>query len=103
MQPDWLPGQRQQRLVTLITAVMSRLLFGLSGGLPTGLLSGLFYGLLYGLFYGLLYGLFYGLSGGLKDGLTVGEIRSQSFPNEGTRRSVRNALISGLSFALLGG
>ena len=29
MQPDWLPGQRQQRLVTFITSVMSGLLFGL--------------------------------------------------------------------------
>jgi hypothetical protein len=41
------------------------------------------------------------LIGGLKDGFTIGEIGSQSFPNEGIRRSVRNALVSGLLFGLL--
>jgi DNA polymerase III delta prime subunit len=172
MQPDWLPGQRQQRLVTFITSVMSGLLGGLSGGLfgglsggllgglsgglfgglsggllgglsgglsvgiksplvgglsgglsigllgglsgglSIGLLGGLLGGLLFGLSVGLSdrlsvglsvglsYGLLFGLSGGLKDGFTVGEIRTQSFPNEGIRRSVLNALISGLLFGL---
>jgi eukaryotic-like serine/threonine-protein kinase len=33
----------------------------------------------------------------------VGEIGTQSFPNEGLRRSVRNASISGLAFGLGGG
>ena len=36
MQPDWLPVQRQQRLVTFITSVMSGLLFGLLGGASSG-------------------------------------------------------------------
>src|SRR5262249_16701397 len=34
LQPDWVPGQRQRRLVTFITSVMSGLLFGLPFGLP---------------------------------------------------------------------
>ena len=41
MQPDWLPGQSQQRLVTFITSVMSGLLVGLVSGLGVGLSFGL--------------------------------------------------------------
>jgi hypothetical protein len=105
-----------------ITNLFKRLLFGLSYGLLGGLLFGLSVGLLNwllfglsggllgwlrdGLLGGLSGGLLFGLSGGLKDGFTIGEIGIQSFPNEGIRRSVRNALISGLlgglSVGLLG-
>jgi hypothetical protein len=87
MQADWLPGQRQQRLVTLLTVII----------------SGLLCGLLYGLVCGLVSGLVFGLLGGLRDGLIVGEIETQSYPNEGIKRSLRNALIIGLVFGLVGG
>jgi Staphylococcal nuclease homologue len=41
------------------------------------------------------------LSSGLIDGFIVGEIKTQSFPNEGIRRSLRNAAISGLGGGLV--
>jgi len=76
-------------------------LVGLFGGLrarPLGeLLDALRGGLLYGLFFGLLFGLL----GGLKDGLTIGEIRTQSLPNEGIRRSLLNALINWIIVVLI--
>jgi hypothetical protein len=193
MQPNWLPGQRQQRLVTFLTSVMRGLMYGLSGGLLIGLREGLgkedlfvglgcglffgllgglggekfflaeFYGLLYGerqplekrqwswsvlrhawlnklpnkrqlyqglflgllgelllalryglpvgllsgLLLGLVYGLAYGLPVVLLGGLSVGEIGTKSFPNEGIKRSLRNALTIGLvcwlSLGLSGG
>ena len=139
MQPDWVSGQKQQRLVTFLMSVMSGLAFGLAfglfgglrdglvgglhdglvfgllgglsvgirsplvGGLVGGLAFGLFGGLRDGLVGGLAFGLLGGLVGGLKDGFTVGEIGTQSFPNEGIRRSVRNASISGLLGGLVFG
>jgi hypothetical protein len=63
MQPDWLPGQRQQRLVTFTMSVISGLIFGLS--------FGLIFGLIYGLGGLLLYGLIYGLGGVLSVGTHV--------------------------------
>src|SRR5262249_38836922 len=68
MQPDWLPRQRQQRLVTLLTVVMC----GLLGGLVNGLVFGLYEGLVNGLAEGLPNGLAVGLVFGLLSGLSVG-------------------------------
>ncbi len=82
---------------------LSKLFNRLVGGLLIGLVGGLLIGLRAGLYFGLFGGLYFGLLGGLNDGVTVGEIRTQSFPNEGIRRSVRSALISGLLFGWLGG
>jgi hypothetical protein len=99
----------------LIFGPIGRLIFGgsdrpffkLSGGLIFGLIEGLIDGLIFGLIFGLIgglsFGLFFGLIGGLSDGFTIGEIGAQSFPNEGIRRSARNALITGLIFGLIGG
>jgi hypothetical protein len=50
---------------------------------------------------GLIWGLFVGLLGVLLTGVTVGAIGTISSPNEGIKRSVRNALISGLGSGLL--
>ena len=60
IQPDWLPGRRYQRRVTVLTAVLS----GLSGGLVCGLAVGLLAGLGGGLSSGLRGGLLFGLIGG---------------------------------------
>jgi serine/threonine protein kinase len=65
IQPDWLPGRRQQRLVTLLTSVMN----GLFGGLVFGLVFGLLGWLGGGLRGGLVLGLVFGLGGGLYFGL----------------------------------
>ena len=88
MQPDWLPGQRQQRLVTFATSILGGLLYGLLAGLQSGLQLGLQLGLLYGLLGGLGIGLFAGPIGGLSVGI----------------RSPFNAgLIGGLLYGLLVG
>src|SRR5262249_22733892 len=73
MQPEWLPGQRQQRLVTCITSVIT----GLGCGLLSGLGGGLRSGRLGGLIFGLIGGVLGGLSGGVKDpsmGMRVGRL-----------------------------
>jgi hypothetical protein len=46
-------------------------------------------------------GMVVGLGGGLLDGFTTGEIKTRSVPNEGMKRSLKNALISGMGGALL--
>jgi TIR domain/NACHT domain len=93
----------------------TRLVLGLFGGLVGGLVwglvgmlgVGLYGGLGVGLFGGLLSGLTYGLAGGLFNevlgGLVVGEIETKALPNEGIRRSARNALVVGLIGGLIGG
>jgi GTPase SAR1 family protein len=81
---------------------------GLGGGLVWGLISGLVAALDVGLGWGLGGGLFIGvcvwglwaLVDELPDWFTVGEIGTQLFPNEGIRRSARNASISGLAWGL---
>jgi hypothetical protein len=78
-------------------------LFGLLNGLLDGLRSGLLGGLRSGLLGGLIATTVIGLGVGLGGGLTIGEIEIQSFPNEGIKRSLRNALISGLVVGLLFG
>jgi DNA polymerase III delta prime subunit len=85
MQPAWLPVQRQQRLVTFLTSIMSGLLFGLSGGLSDGLLGGLRSGLSDGLSAGLASVWFNGLVGALSVSL---------------RRPLVGGLSSGLFFGL---
>jgi hypothetical protein len=80
----------------LLLGLLGGLLFGLLGGLSDEQLNGLNDGLRIGAFVGLLSWPIIGLLGWLKDGFTVREIRAQSFPNEVIRRSVLNALVSGL-------
>jgi eukaryotic-like serine/threonine-protein kinase len=110
IQPDWLPVQRQQRLVTFVTSVMSGLLFGLLGGLPSpgklsvavqeqadSVLSGsepgrLLYMLLMGLFGGLSVGIRNPLVGVLLGGLLFGLLYGLS-----------GGLLFGLLHGLLGG
>ena len=100
---------RYKWMSNLFTRLLGGLFFGLLVGLfgalrarPLGeLLSELLDGLRGGLRNGLFFGLRGGLRGGLKDGLTIGEIRTQALPNEGIRRSVRNASISGLMVVLI--
>jgi GTPase SAR1 family protein len=88
MQPDWLQGQRQQRLVTLATSIMGGLVYGLLGGL----VGGLVFGLLYGPLTGLLGGLLVGLLGGPIGGVSVG-----------IRRPFIGGLVGGLVYGLLSG
>jgi GTPase SAR1 family protein len=67
MQPDWVPGRRQQQLITFITSVMS----GLMSWLVSGLVSALIGSVESGLFFGLLLGLIFGLSVGISKPLRV--------------------------------
>jgi predicted ATPase len=55
-----------------------------------------------GLVFGLSGGLSVGLVGWLPSGLVKGEIVTRTFPNEGIRRSARNALLGGLFAGLVG-
>jgi serine/threonine protein kinase len=79
IQPHWLPGQRHQQLVTILTSMMS----GLSGGL---------YGGLYGALY---FGLFGALSGGFGDG-------QAGWPFWALRGAVNGGRMGSLFGALLG-
>ena len=87
------------------------LLFGLLFGMGLGLLFGmgfapvvaLIFGLPFGLVLGLLFGLAFGLVFGLGGGLTADQIETRIIPNEGIRRSLRNALISLLAVGLVFG
>jgi eukaryotic-like serine/threonine-protein kinase len=102
----------------LVGGQANRLGFGLVGGLANRLGSALFDGLgdrwgsalfvgvsfgLIGLVGGLLFGLVWMLLGVLCSGVVVGEVGVQSFPNDGIRRSLRNASIGGVLGGLLGG
>ncbi len=75
------------RLFTLIFAA-------LCGGVVGWLVGGLVFGLSSGLSVGLV--------GWLPSGLVKGEIVTRTFPNEGIRRSARNALLGGLFAGLVG-
>ena len=59
--------------------------------------------LILGLFLALMLGLALGLFGGLLGGLTYGQINAKAVPNEGIRRSARNALFVGLIGVFFGG
>jgi eukaryotic-like serine/threonine-protein kinase len=80
-------------------------------GLVAGLVVGLFWALAWRSVTGFIVGGVFGiamalcdvLTFGLNAGLTFGEINSSAVPNEGIRRSARNALFSALVFALIGG
>jgi hypothetical protein len=78
--------------------------FGLLNGLYNGLLSGLYNGLLGALIGGTVGGLSGGvlgaLIGGLFAGLSFTPIEQKANPNEGIRRSARNALFVGFMFGL---
>jgi hypothetical protein len=81
------------------------LFFGVIVGLTAGRLGGLFVGVVVGLVGGSSGGLVLGLVAGLVGGLSVDPIITRTIPNEGIRRSLRNALISflfvGLAVGLL--
>lgn len=81
----------------------------LSGGLYfVGPLLGLSLGLIFslwkdgGLFFGLIFGLFLSLFSTLGAGIKVSKIAEKSFPNQGIWASIKNALLFGLLFGLLG-
>jgi hypothetical protein len=59
-------------------------------------------GLSFGLLVGLIFGLVGGLSFGLLGGIDYIEVESRTIPNQGVRLSVRNMLIAGLFFWLVG-
>ena len=86
-------------------SLVGGLFVGLVVGLVGGLIFGLVFGLFVGLFVGLGGGLFVGLGGGLVIGLGGGfvgsEVTTRSTPNEGTRRSQRNAMLSVLVVVVL--
>jgi DNA polymerase III delta prime subunit len=83
------------------------------GIVALGCASGLFYGPVYGVRYGLVYGLIIGFVGAVASILT-GMLRSGwssqtleehqlLYPNEGTQRSLRNAVFAACLFGPLGG
>lgn len=118
MQPDWLPGRWQQRLVIWGAAILGGLVgvlfFGLVGRLVGELVVGLVFGLVFGLVGGLVVGLGKGaiepaetlhgswpaahsaLVGWLVGGLNAGEMPRQDAANAGMRHSAHIALISAL-------
>ena len=72
--------------------------------LGVGLIGGLGVGLVFGLGGGFDVGLGVGLGGGLVliilGGLSLGELETKTVPNQGMRRSARNALVFGLGVGL---
>ncbi len=105
MQPDWLSGRRQQRLVTFITSVMNGLffglLFGLFGGISGGLVCGLFGGLSVGIRNPFIGGLLYGLFFGPLIGMTIGSGYMDA--EAGVFNGVFGGVLGGLLFGLFGG
>jgi hypothetical protein len=79
------------------------LVFGLVVALVVGLVLGLIGGLVRGLVVGLVVLLLFGLTFGLLRGLTFGEIETRTLPNEGIRRSARNAFFVTMFGVLIGG
>ena len=94
---------------------IGRLAWGLVIGLGFGLLIGLFTSLVSGVSVGLSAGLIAALGIGLsiggpaallevvKQGLSGAEIDTKTFPNQGIRRSARNALLVGVATGVVGG
>jgi len=72
------------------------LLFGLVLGAGFGVVVGLVFGLGLGLSFGAILGLFFALIFGLEGGLTGGAVEATAIPNQGIRRPVRSAILSGL-------
>ena len=77
-----------------------------AGRLFTWIFAALCAGLIGWTAFGIVFGLSVGLSVGLvcwlPSGLVTGEIVTRTFPNEGIRRSARNALLGGLFVGLVG-
>ena len=71
-------------------------------GLVYGLVVGINAGLVSGLIGGLAVGLVGGLFAALIHGVTFSQIDTRSVPNEGIKRSARNALVVGLILGLFG-
>jgi len=92
----WSWSELRQSMSSILVVV---LIAGLAGGLLFGLIVGLMYGqveLELGLSFGLFVWLFLGLILGLREGRSFSGIETRAVPNEGIRRSARNALISRL-------
>jgi eukaryotic-like serine/threonine-protein kinase len=85
----------------ILGLLVGGLVVGLVVGLGVGQLLGLVDGLVTGLVFGLVLGLVFGLGSGLVGGLSTDQIVTRTIPNEGIRRSLRNALISLLSGVLV--
>src|SRR5215813_10371531 len=107
LQPCWLSVRQQTILkrgclllvLTLFlccTGLIGGLISGLSGELIGELSTGLIFGLSAGLIDGLSIGLSLGLGVGLFGGLLGDEIERKAIPNQGIKRSARNAVIYGL-------
>jgi hypothetical protein len=84
-----------QWLLLLIYIPISGLGFGLVVGLSSGVAVGLFAGVAETLFWGLVC-----IPGGA---LASSEIETKTVPNQGIRRSARNALLMGLTGGMVGG
>ena len=67
------------------------------------LIFGLIGGLMEGLIFGLIGGLIFGLMEGLREGLEISEIETKTTPNQGIRKSARNAITVALVFGLVFG
>jgi hypothetical protein len=76
----------------VLLALIAGAIFGIEGGLRVALAVRLFFGLTSGMLALVLYLLIGGLTSGLHRGLLA--------PNEGMRRSRRNAIVGGLPFAI---
>jgi transcriptional regulator with XRE-family HTH domain/GTPase SAR1 family protein len=82
-------------------------------GVIIGLMSGLFYGARYGLRYGLIFGIIVGIVGGvasiltgaLNSGWSSNVLAEHQLvrPNEGIRRSIKNAVFAACLFGSVGG
>lgn len=83
----------------LVGALASAVFLGLVGGLVSALLAAL----IGGLAAGLLFGFSFGLIDGLFSLLETSSIQRKMMPNQGIRRSLYNAMVSGVIFMLVGG
>ncbi|MBN1148994.1 MAG: NACHT domain-containing protein [Anaerolineales bacterium] len=114
--PDWRTFTPVEALNWSSSRLRKGLLIGPLVGLVVGSAAGLAIGLFYQLtftrpFMGMLEGTLFGLSLGLLGGLLVGllsglrsaEVETRASPNQGYRRSLRNALSTGLLVFLISG
>jgi hypothetical protein len=94
-------GNKSSRQITSVESVRwswSKVRSKLRVIVGFGLTAGLVFGLIFGLNGGLTVGLIFGLAFGLDQGLSYAEVETKSIPNQGIRRSARNALGLGLVY-----
>src|SRR5262245_51316377 len=82
---------------------LSSIIPNLGFGLIVGLIVGLINELIDGLIAGLIVGLISGMSVWVSSGFLGNEIERRVSPNQGIRRSTRNALLYGMMGVLIGG